>query len=61
MTEQELNKEFEAYSHRLEWLLYDQQRLRKQLEENMMQMDKTKSRMNEIDKERESRNGLQGY
>ena len=61
MTDQELNKEFEAYAHRLEWLLYDQQRLRKQLEENMIQMDKTKSRMNEIDKERESRNGLQGY
>jgi hypothetical protein len=27
MTEQELNKEFEAYAHRMGWLIYDNQRL----------------------------------
>lgn len=61
MTEQELNKEFEAYSHRMEWLMYDQQRLQRQLEENRKQMEKTKIRLNEIDKERNGRDGLQGY
>jgi chromosome segregation ATPase len=61
MTEQELNKEFEAYAHRMEWLMYDQQRLQRQLEENRKQMEKTKIRLNEIDKERNGRDGLQGY
>jgi predicted nucleic acid-binding Zn-ribbon protein len=61
MTEQELNKEFEAYAHRMEWLMYDQQRLQRQLEENRKQMEKTKIRLSEIDKERNGRDGLQGY
>jgi chromosome segregation ATPase len=61
MTEQELNKEFEAYAHRMEWLMYDQQRLQRQLEENRKQLEKTKIRLSEIDKERNGRDGLQGY
>jgi hypothetical protein len=45
----------------MEWLMYDQQRLQRQLEENRKQMEKTKIRLSEIDKERNGRDGLQGY